>query len=97
MELWKEGVKHLKYNNFYIIYGLLFLIYIINILFDSSVIHLVISWSAVVTLVMSSFRATNLFRLMGLIFSCAGVYMSQTHQPKRSEEHTSELQSRFYL
>src|SRR5699024_5448340 len=78
MELWKEGVKHLKYNNFYIIYGLLFLIYIINILFDSSVIHLVISWSAVVTLVMSSFRATNLFRLMGLIFSCAGVYMSLT-------------------
>lgn len=68
----------MKYLPFYLCYGILFLLYILNLFFQSSMIHLIVSWGTLGVFLLSWRRAANLFKWMSTMFILTGIFMSLT-------------------
>ncbi|MFD1606156.1 hypothetical protein [Oceanobacillus luteolus] len=66
----------MKIIPFYLIYGALFLLYIINVYIQSSAIEFIISWSTLIIFILSWRLASKLFKIMSLLFALSGVLMN---------------------
>nr|WP_309098491.1 hypothetical protein [Fredinandcohnia onubensis] len=67
---------HFISSHFFIVYGLLFLLFISNVFIDSFILHQLISWCAVLILLLSWFWASNLFKGISTFFIVTGAFMS---------------------
>ncbi|ADH98417.1 hypothetical protein [Salisediminibacterium selenitireducens] len=63
---------------FYILYGSLFAVFLINFFLEIPVVDVLLGWAAVIILVISWFFAGKLFRIIGVLFGFGGIVMSLT-------------------